>query len=140
MSKKKEENIFNETQQISFRPDFKPKREEDIRKKHELYLNNFMIKEIDHNSENLELVLNNSPNRHYRTLIDYNILSLVKNYKFSRFELHNLYSVFQTLLRYSKSSILKFKAGFEVMLNMNRISIRSEVMERIFQEQKTLNF
>lgn len=75
-----------------------------------------------------------------RSLFGYNIPSLQHKYNFSRFELHNLHSIYQVLLHYSKGSISKFQAGFEVMLNMNRISVRMDVIRQIFEELERLDF
>jgi hypothetical protein len=75
-----------------------------------------------------------------RNLLSYNILSLEQKYNYSRFELHTLYSIFHTLLRDAKCSLGKFKKSFEVMFNMNQIVIRPETLEKIFYEQRCIDF
>lgn len=91
-------------------------------------------------AESLGAVLRKREMRSQRNLLGYNIPLLERRFNFSRFELHSLYSIYHTLLLDSGLSLGKFRAGFEVMLNMNKITIRAEVLERIFREQRAVDF
>jgi hypothetical protein len=85
-----------------------------------------MVPEL--NELTLERVLLKEHMKSKRSLMNYNILWLEKRYNYSRFELHTLYSIYQTLLLDSKNSRIKFRNGFEVMLNMNRVCLRPQVL------------
>ena len=63
-----------------------------------------------------------------------------KKYNYSRFDLHNLYTTYHTLLRDAKGSLVRFKNSFEVVLNLNRAAIRPEILEKIFRDQKSMSF
>ena len=116
--------------------DFHPKNMDQIREMLELPDR----PETEFNGVTLDSVLRKHKMKKKRNLLGYNILKLEKKHNYSRFELHNLFTTYHTLLRDSKGSLLRFKNGFEVILNLNRAAIRPEILDRIFLEQKDLSF
>lgn len=104
---------------------FTPKREEEIRQRYKKVEDEPMLEE---NSGSLEKILKKNKMKNGRTLLGFNILNLEKRYNYSRFELHTLYSIYNTLLIDSKISQSRFKDSFEVMLNMNHITVRSDAL------------
>jgi acyl-[acyl carrier protein]--UDP-N-acetylglucosamine O-acyltransferase len=75
-----------------------------------------------------------------RNLFGFNILALSRKFNLSRFELHSLYSVYKTLLFDSRNSIVRFKESLEVMLNMNKVMVRPEVLDAVLRDQQGLSF
>ena len=63
-----------------------------------------------------------------------NIPKIQERYSFSRFELFNLYTYYKTLLEASKRSVKQLRKGFESIMNINKIELNSEIIERMFVE------